>query len=183
MRSEEWKQIAAFTDYAVSNLGRVKRLTGGSSKAVPGRILKPCKHPDGHVAVHLCRGPRRRPVRRPIHSLVAQAFIGPAQAGKEINHIDGSRSNNLLSNLEYITHTENIRHAWKLGLYRREAFGKLKSCEVYEVRRLAKLLSGQGRIGRRAAIASQEFIGKMFRVRGTMVSRILHGKRWKEGAD
>ena len=46
-----------------------------------------------------------------IHRLVAAAFIGPIPDGMEVNHIDRNRENNLVSNLEFLAHDENVRHA------------------------------------------------------------------------
>ena len=47
-----------------------------------------------------------------IHRLVAEAHLGPRPKGYEINHIDEDKQNNVLSNLEYVTHTENMRKYW-----------------------------------------------------------------------
>lgn len=49
--------------------------------------------------------------RKMIHKLVAEAFLGNKPPKHEINHKDGNKSNNHASNLEYVTHKENIRHA------------------------------------------------------------------------
>lgn len=46
------------------------------------------------------------------HIAVAHAFLGPRPEGKEVNHIDGNKSNNHFSNLEYVTHSENIKHSY-----------------------------------------------------------------------
>lgn len=50
-----------------------------------------------------------------IHRLVAEAVYGPCPEGYEVNHKDGNKLNNHPSNLEYITHAENIQHASNLG--------------------------------------------------------------------
>lgn len=47
-----------------------------------------------------------------IHDLVAEQFIGPRPEGMDIDHVDGNRSNNHYTNLEYVTRQENIRRAW-----------------------------------------------------------------------
>lgn len=47
-----------------------------------------------------------------IHGLVAEAFLGPRPEGYQVDHKDGNRSNNHVSNLEYVTHRENIKRAW-----------------------------------------------------------------------
>jgi len=56
-----------------------------------------------------------------IHRLVAMAFIGePKEPSLEVNHIDGNKSNNHFSNLEWVTHGYNMRHAKNTGLWTRD---------------------------------------------------------------
>ncbi|AGH57588.1 HNH endonuclease [Pseudoalteromonas phage pYD6-A] len=56
-------------------------------------------------------------VKRSVHRLLAQTFIPNPEAKAHVNHIDGDKSNNDLSNLEWATPKENSQHAVDLGLY------------------------------------------------------------------
>lgn len=51
-----------------------------------------------------------------VHRLMAETFLSKDEFRKFVNHIDGNKSNNLLCNLEWCTHQENMSHAWKIGL-------------------------------------------------------------------
>lgn len=50
-----------------------------------------------------------------VHVLIMEAFAGP-KLGRMVNHKDGNKQNNNLSNLEYVTAAENVQHAWDMGL-------------------------------------------------------------------
>jgi len=109
---EYWGKISGFEDYyEVSNIGNVRNIKYGSY------ILKPHDNGTGYLMLCLCVNDIR--TYKTIHQLVANTFLGPTPEGKEINHKDGNKLNNRLENLEYITRSENIRHAFKLGLITR----------------------------------------------------------------
>ncbi|MFV0916089.1 NUMOD4 domain-containing protein [Ralstonia nicotianae] len=89
---ERWKQIAGYPDYAVSDLGRVKRLTSRTC-AKAGSILKtpPRGKKNPYPSVDLCLNGKKR--TEMVHRLVAAAFLGlPPFEGAEINHKDGNKS-------------------------------------------------------------------------------------------
>lgn len=107
---EIWKDIKGYEGrYKVSNLGNVKSLLGKKE-----RILKSLNHTEGYYKVILYKENIAK--NKCIHRLVAEAFIDNPQNKKDINHKDGNKHNNNVSNLEWCTRKENVIHAWKLGL-------------------------------------------------------------------
>lgn len=111
--TEEWRDVVGFEGlYQVSNLGRVKSFV----RYKDGRLLKPGKASHQYYTVALGRNNSRT-----IHSLVAEAFLGPKPDSMEILHIDGSRDNNKVSNIRYGTRSDNIRDAVKLGRWMTQA--------------------------------------------------------------
>ncbi len=109
--SETWKTIGDWP-YAISDKGRVMRLTKVHGTR-PGKILKPLYLKDGYVSVYFSDGARIRK-RKPIHRLVLETFLSPCPPGKQANHINGIRDDNRLSNLEWVSPSENQIHAYKL---------------------------------------------------------------------
>lgn len=167
---EEWRPIRESPDYAVSNLGRVKRITDSCRQYKAGMILKQNHHPKGYLYCALYKDGKSK--NRFIHHLVLEEFIGPRPLREECNHQDGVKRNNTPDNLEWATHSENEKHAYRTGLKFQGAGddcqnSKLKSGEVWLIKKL--LASG---------ILRQGAIAKMFRVGRENISAIHCGKSW-----
>lgn len=116
---EEWKPITDYEDsHEVSNLGRVRSLNrvvmGGSrwgahQERKKGKIIAQFTNRDGYKCVHIKKNKHQKEFK--VHRLVALAFFGePKTPNMEVNHIDGDKANNTVSNLEWVTHEDNIRH-------------------------------------------------------------------------
>ena len=107
---EVWKPIPGYSGlYEVSNLGRVKSLY-----RVKGLICKPRDNGKGYLYVQLYA--QGRGTKKYIHRLVVIAHIGAIPEGTEVNHKDGVKHNNAVTNLEVTTAQGNNFHAHKLGL-------------------------------------------------------------------
>lgn len=78
------------------------------------RVLKTYIINSGYVAIKLTAGGNKK--HRLIHRLVAEAFIPNPDEKKEVNHIDGNKLNNDVYNLEWVSSSENKRHALDIGL-------------------------------------------------------------------
>jgi len=101
-----YKRIPNFPDYLVLSCGEIM-----NSK---GRLLVGGINSAGYRRVILVNSKERKRVF--VHRLVAEAFLGPFKRGEEVNHIDGNKRNNNVNNLEWISKSDNIKHAWKTGL-------------------------------------------------------------------
>ena len=102
--TEVWKKVEGFPNYSVSSFGRVRNDKTDTFKTV--QIDK-----DGYFLVELYHKKRRRHVG--IHRLVAETFIENADKKPCVNHIDGNKQNNYVSNLEWVTVKENNWHCRK----------------------------------------------------------------------
>ena len=67
---------------------------------------------------------------RPIHILVLETFVGTRPEGYTANHKDGNRYNNSLRNLEWVPHSQNVRHARKMRLHRGQYGEELGSSKL-----------------------------------------------------
>lgn len=108
LNKERWKPVVGFEKfYEVSDQGRVRSLHFSKSK-----ILTFCAHSNGYVRVSI--SDKTKIVNKYVHRLVLEAFVGPAN-GLECDHIDCDKTNNNLSNLEWVTRTEQVRRQVKTG--------------------------------------------------------------------
>lgn len=110
---EEFKSIKCYEGmYEISNYGRVISLKFNREKILKHILNNSCQ------AITLCKNGIA--IRFDIHRLVAETFLDKSEEKNEVNHIDGNPQNNKVTNLEWCTHLENVRHAFKTDLIKRK---------------------------------------------------------------
>ena len=116
---EVWKDIPGYEGlYKASNYGRIKSLSRvvkhnlGGEKRLKERMLKGYVNPYGYLRIELSKHGVSK--QYSAHRLVALTFLGHSDL--TVNHIDGDKLNNNISNLEYLSIADNTRHAVKIGL-------------------------------------------------------------------
>lgn len=125
MTAERWLPVCGYEGlYEASDQGRVRSLDrtiiaqgarGPHKRTYKGKILRPgVTRSTGYLSVILYKGNKGE--SRPIHVLVATAFLGPGD-GLHVLHCDGSRDNNRLENLRWGTRSDNLRDAVRHGTH------------------------------------------------------------------
>lgn len=113
----EMKPIDGFPDYYITTEGTV--LTSRCSNKYHNdgrlRILKPKLHKRGYVYVGIYAGDTGDSIRvwKRVHRLVYETFIGPIPANEEIDHCNGIKSDNRVSNLQSVSRRENMKRMWR----------------------------------------------------------------------
>lgn len=110
---EEWRTI--YDNYEISNFGRIRRI--GQRKLLDGSI-----NSDGYIRIGL--NTKSGYINKFIHNLVAEAFIANADSKPLVDHIDGNRLNNNVSNLRWATAEENANNIHRLQLLSEQAEAK-----------------------------------------------------------
>lgn len=116
---EQWKAIEGYEGYyEVSNAGRVRSLdrmvdVGGEMRQRYGKIKTLTRNADGYMQVSLSKDGRT--IKKPVHRLVALAFVPGYFEGAEVDHIDCDRANNESRNLRWVTHSDNVRFSIESG--------------------------------------------------------------------
>lgn len=179
-----WKPVLGLEGaYEASSAGDIRNIkTGVIRKASPTY--------KGYLTVQIPCPREGRHKNRTVHGVVAEAFLGPRPVGFQVNHLDGNKANNAVENLEWVTPSQNMRHAFSTGLrkasyVRRSPGSGRKSGGVYEsqlgeanpnarltdadvVQILAKLASG----------AKQSHLAAEYGVSKPMIHAIKSGTRW-----
>lgn len=144
---EEWRPIVGYEGlYVVSNLGRVARL-GYSNVTLtshgtigtfiyPPKILKQSKWNSqkdlmkhgSYMTVTLGKGKER--TRKHVHSLVAKAFIPNPNNYPHIDHINGDRSLNIVSNLRWVSAKINMNNPITKQRIKESLTGKPSSLRI-----------------------------------------------------
>lgn len=171
MPAERWLPIEGWP-YEVSDHGRVRH-------AKTKRVRRLGLHKNGYLRVDLYDAPRRSPSIM-VHHLVAVAFIGPSPGPigcgadeYQINHRDGSGTNNRPRNIEWVTGAENNAHAARMGL---KAHGErhwnatLTAASVRKIR--LRLRAGD----------RHRHIARDFGVSHQSITSINTGRRWRHVA-
>ena len=112
--------IPGFEDYAISIEGDIYRVSysdkGNQGKYTLPHKLKPKLDRYGYHKVVL--SVNRKLFYRTVHRLVAETFVPNPNNLPQVNHIDGNKTNNAITNLEWVTNRENVLHAHSTGLHK-----------------------------------------------------------------
>lgn len=156
-----WKEIPAFPNYEVSGTGLVRRKDG--------RMPRIGKDSNGYPRCTLGRDGKF--VGKNIHILVLEAFVGPRPG--PINkwdacHKDGSRTNNILSNLKWATRKENVADSIGHGTFiygERQGLAKLTNQQVLDIKSQHYMGIKQAALAKKYGVSKQQ------------ICRIIKGQR------
>ena len=177
MLTEVWKDIPDFEgSYQVSNMGRVRSvdrviaIKDGSMRKHKGKVLKTYLNNKGYELLKLSND--NGVTNKTVHRLVLETFKPHVNMKDlEVNHMDGDKLNNHLTNLEWSTGHDNVLHAYNTGLITNIGEGspnaKLSNADVLEI--LQRLDTGE----------SQKDIRLDYGVSKSCISMINSGLRWR----
>lgn len=165
---EEWKNLY-INNYGViyiSNYGRVKNKNN--------IILKSYLNTDGYelIKISYTINKKRFFVHKKVHRLVAEQFIANPKNKPEVNHKDGNKQNNYVSNLEWCTRQENNKHASDTGLNPHPIGSKNPNAKLIEddVIKIKELYNSGFRIYK---------IAQKYKVSWSTIKLIVTNKTWK----
>jgi hypothetical protein len=155
-----WKRYKN-TSYLISDIGEVY-------SEIQHKILTPSDDTKGYLKVTLWIDGVQSTEK--VHRLVAMVFLEESETKLEVNHIDGNKRNNSSTNLEWVSHQENITHAMLLGLMSIGSSHPISKLDEEAVLLIKQLFV--------AGLSNQEIANRFGVARGT-ISKIRDGKTWK----
>jgi hypothetical protein len=160
---ETWKRVPNFSKYFVSDLGNVKSFMEHED----GLLLKTAVDACGYVRIRIFNDKGYRKTWK-MHRLVLYAFLGDSEL--QVNHKNGVKSDNKLSNLEYCTKSENLKHAYRIGIAsnkgERHPNSKIKDSDAIKMRELY----GNN--------VTQKSLSELYNLSVQTVSNIVNNKTW-----
>jgi len=167
------KQFEEFPDYYVTENGDVwsKKYHPTQNKNCELRKLKTSLDGGGYLKIILHKNKKK--YTKKIHRLVALNLIPNPKNLREINHINGIKTDNRLENLEWVTPSQNTRHSFYMGLQKpikgeKNSRSKLTIEQVIEIRE--KYKTGQ---------FSQRKLAKEYGISRSLICFIVNNKNWK----
>lgn len=140
---EEYKDVTGYKGiYKVSNTGKVLNIKRGKHISLRKQYGNKRKYVSLSVLLHKKGKGKETMVSR----LVAQAFIRKPKHNEEVNHIDLNPQNNNVSNLEWVTHKQNLIHSVNSGSYDHLKIKKEKLDKIISLRKEGKTLREIGDI-------------------------------------
>ena len=168
MPHEQWRDVVGYEGlYQVSNMGRVKNISYGDG----AKIRKPVLNTPAYFSMVLYKD--SKPTATRIHVLVAKAFIPNPEIKLVVNHRDGNKLNNRVDNLEWVTQSENLQHAYDTGLKKSGHEHSRAKLTVEQVRYIREVCIPDDRAFGFNALA------RKFNVSASNIERVYKRERYK----
>jgi hypothetical protein len=166
---DTWKSVPSWPAYEVSAAGQIRRISC-TKGAVAGRVLRQLPNRKT-LYLSVCVSAHSIQKRIDVHRLVALAFLGPQPSARHlVAHNDGSRTNNIVTNLRWATQAENLRDCRAHGTARIGSRNPMALVTELDVRAMRRM---------KAFGIPRKVIAEGYGIHPRSAFRILAGTSWE----
>jgi hypothetical protein len=152
------KYIKGYRNYLIYSNGVIEKCSNWARRG--GKNISPVKTKKGYLRVSLMNKDGKKSFM--VHRIVAEHFVkGKTKENKFVNHKDCNKLNNNASNLEWCSHSFNMRHAYKNGLLQNRR--RFTDEQIVDIRK---------------SVLSQRKLGKKYGVSGSAIKKIKDYKMY-----
>jgi len=170
-----WKRIPGYSLYEVSNYGEIKTFNWKNSGTQ--RVMRPAMDNSGYLRTMLKRDSDGKIHTVKVHRMVALAFLENPENKSQVNHINGIRNDNRLINLEWVTHSENAKHSFIIGLSSNK--GENNPCASLTDEQAKEILANY-EFGKKARSGiTKKQIAQKYNTTESVIKRLVQRKTWK----
>jgi hypothetical protein len=171
-----WKKINEYPTYEVSSDGELKTFNW-KNKGVE-RIMRPARDGSGYLRTML-KHKNGKFCTIKVHRIVAANFIPNPENKPEVNHKNGIKTDNRVINLEWCTHSENLKHAFDTKLMtkvgEKNPAATVTELQVLEIRKNYVY----GTNCRRKGSITKKDLAIKYNTTFNVIKHIIQGKTWK----
>lgn len=164
----KWAVIRDYPKYEVSMEGKVRRGDRERKQTLN----------QGYVRINISSN--GIPKQKLVHRLVAEAFIPKVEGLNIVNHIDGNKQNNKITNLEWCCHTKNMAHAKEYSLMARGSEHPRAKLTMKKAKLIREMYSWseENKISARVKPFDQRWLARCFKVDQKSIVNILKNRTW-----
>lgn len=173
---EIWKPIPNFSLYHASNFGFIK--TFNWKNQGKEAIMKPAIDGSGYLRTMLkCDDGKIKTIK--VHRIIASTFIDKLNEDLEVNHINCIKTDNRVTNLEWVSRSENIKHAFKNN--RINTRGECNPAATLSDKQVKEIISIYpfGRKTKKKGEITKKELAEKYGTSVSVIKRIAQKKTWK----
>lgn len=176
MENKKWRKIPGYSTYKASTEGEIKTFNWKNNGIE--RIMKPALDNGGYLRTML-KNDEGKLCTIKVHRIIAQTFLIKKEIHTDVNHKNSIRSDNRVINLEWVTHSENVKHSFANMMQTNK--GECNPCATLTDKQVLEIRANYT-FGKKTKVKghlTKKEIAQKYNTTEPVIKRIVHNKTWK----